>query len=567
MKRPVKVNTRSLLGLVLAGITIACLGAPAAAQMDDPNECDVEGEFPDVIVGDLQSTRRWGKVGDITAFSVGTTSCNVGTCQLEWIRNTNHHPVIGANMFRLRDGRFEQLGQSWLKHGFFALAEDLCSPDCIDPDDGGRHLGVNCSDPYSSGLNGQQNRLGPKWQVNASTGEYVYPPANLADEGDAIFKRLQVHDADLDPALNTGALYYVEGQYTTLDDTQAGKNMNNISHREVAVEELAPGEWDINLMGETQREEPAIFAWKASDPDVVLANVDVPDDGRFWVGSRATDLGNGFWAYEYAVHNMNSHRSAGAFAVNVPAGATVQAIGFHDVDYHSGEPFDGTDWGNNGGVDGALRWATDPFTVNTNANAIRWGTLYNFRFETDLPPTDGLVTIGLHRPGTPDAVMVDAVVPDVCDDDGTCEPGEDCVSCPGDCPMTGPDLDGDGFVKCGDCDDMDPTVWRPPGEVLDVRVVHDLQGVAYLTWNEPDEPGATEVVYQTLRSENASDFVFGLACLSVPDPSLRMAADPGTAPLGGAFYYLIRAVNACADGQGPLGVSSYGDPRTGADCP
>jgi hypothetical protein len=86
------------------------------------------------------------------------------------------------------------------------------------------------------------------------------------------------------------------------------------------------------------------------------------------------------------------------------------ATGFHDVDYHSGEPYDLTDWPVNDGG-GALTWACTPHAVNPNANALRWGTLYNFRFDADSPPVSGIATLALFRPGTPAAMTVEVLRP------------------------------------------------------------------------------------------------------------------------------------------------------------
>jgi len=93
-------RARSLM--CLAGLALAA-SAPAL------------GVGPDVIVGDLPDTQYWGVVAgplpgtedDIAAYSVATTSCNIGTAQLSWIQTTNQHPVIAQNLYRLKDNRFE----------------------------------------------------------------------------------------------------------------------------------------------------------------------------------------------------------------------------------------------------------------------------------------------------------------------------------------------------------------------------------------------------------------------------------------------------------------------------
>ena len=105
----------TLLGLV--AVALCLVGAPAAMA-----------QGPDVIVGGLPSTNSYGTSGGtgIYAYSVATTSCNVGSSNLSWVASTNAHPVIAQDMWRLKDGRFTQIGNSWLKHGFTALQQNLC---------------------------------------------------------------------------------------------------------------------------------------------------------------------------------------------------------------------------------------------------------------------------------------------------------------------------------------------------------------------------------------------------------------------------------------------------------
>ncbi|MGE3108251.1 MAG: hypothetical protein AB7O77_07835 [Phycisphaerales bacterium] len=417
------MNHMSKLGVV-AGSLLACAGAAFGQNCSNgviPTQCTPLGNCngPDVIVGDLNGVSNYTNVGTIDAISVGTTSCNIGNVWLNWIQSTNQHPAISQTAFKMKTGAngvttFEQIGQSWLKHGFFALSQNLCCSGCQSTD--GTHLGVHCSDPYTSARNGSQGGLGPKWQVNASTGAFTYPPANPTWSG-SVARRCQLKAAEMEPS-SASVLYFVAGQYVTPDDATTNNGLNkynNESYRRCNVSGSGSA-WTFSFNGTTQRAQQAIRAWQDTDGNVLEADVPVGSgtgfsEGLFIVAMKATDLGNGMWNYEYAVQNMNSHRSGGTFEVPIPAGVMVTNIGFHDVDYHSGDGpgnvnFSGTDWTAskiNGEVsDGSpLVWSTEDFAQNQSANALRWGTLYNFRFDANVAPRPGEVTIGLWRPGNP----------------------------------------------------------------------------------------------------------------------------------------------------------------------
>ena len=388
--------------------------------------CTFSGKSPDVIVGDLVGTNNYGAVGGIQAYAIGTTSCNLGSCWLNWISGTAEHPVIGQNMFRLKDGRFEQIGQAWLKHGFTALQNNVCSSSC-QPAVSGAHLGVNCSDPYNSSLNGGQNGMGPKQDVNPNTGVFPYPDSRISTTGDAIFKRLQVHTTDIDSGSNQGAIYFVEGQYVTHDDALAKNNPNNASYRPVTIG--ASPTYNLTLTGSTVRQKAGIQAWKATDATVTETIVGAAE-GEFILAAKATSLGSGIYHYEYAVQNLTNQRAGQSFTVPLPLGTVVTNVGFHDVDYHSGEPFSGTDWTPTVTAS-SVTWATTTYDVNPNANALRWGTLYNFRFDANQAPGTGSVVIGLFRPGTPTSASATTVTPGICGGapNGTaCSDGNACTA-------------------------------------------------------------------------------------------------------------------------------------------
>lgn len=366
----------------------------------------------DVIVGEIQSFRRWTRINGITAYSIGTVSCNVGDVPLNWFMKTPEHPVIAQNLYRLKDGRFEQIALSWVKHGFTASSGTLCSGpgQCIiEPTD--QQLGVGCSDIYSNALNGFQANMGPRALVNPTTGEFPFPYDAPSFSGE-LDRRLQVADADLDPALNVGARYFAEAHYITSDDAADGNQDNNASFREFGVVETSPQVYNLSFSpgSATERGLSAIWAWAAADPQVRVAIVDIPGDRRLLVGARVTDLGDGRWDYEYAVQNLNSERAVGSFGVPLAAGVIVEEVRFRDIHDHSGAPFDTADWTTIVNPS-ELTWFTDEFADHPNANALRWGSLYNFRFVANVCPVDGQVRLGLFKPGNPSAVFAAVPIP------------------------------------------------------------------------------------------------------------------------------------------------------------
>lgn len=377
---------------------------------------------PDVIVGDIPEVTTYQAN---MCWAIGTTSCNLGDQPLSWVSGTNQHPVISQNLYRLNNGRFEQIGQAWLKHGFCALQGTVCS--ACTPGGSCPALYPGCSDPYSSGLNGGQSGLGPKSEVNASSGYFPYPWINNGVGSGTLFKRLHTESSgDVNVA---GALYFVAAMYVQPQDATNGNNNNNESYRRVTF-----SSGNMNVAGSTYRTSPGIFAWRdhglgigQADPNVNLSPVDVPGDGRFWIGSKAIDLGGGLWRYEYAIQNLNSDRSAQAISIPVPTTANVTDLYFHDVVYHSGEPWVGTDWTPAWSAGASsVGWACQTQDQNVNANALRWDTIYTYSFTCNVPPAGGELTLTLFKPGTPTSVGGLAYVPSAT---GQQQPiNDDCVN-------------------------------------------------------------------------------------------------------------------------------------------
>ena len=88
-----------------------------------------------------------------------------------------------------------------------------------------------------------------------------------------------------------------------------------------------------------------------------------------------------------------------------------------------------------------------------------------------------------------------------------------------------------------------------------------------LGWTAPLLPGATSVLYDTLRSPTPSNFTSSAVCVESNDGANTIATDATALTPGSAFYYLIRAENACPSGQGVLGRNGAGTPTPGRTCP
>jgi len=396
-----------MIRMTATAALVACCGVAFAGG---PNT------GPDVICGELTDVNHYGPITvggeSIHAFAVGTTSCNKGDQPADWIDGTPNHPVISQTIWRYDGTRMTQVGIGFVKHSFAALQNNACGFGCSN-NGSFSSLGSGCSDPYGASLNGSHSDLGPRSEINAFTGFFTYPYSSQNQGGNAIFKRIQVKASDI----NTAHDYYVEGAYVIKDDVPFGNQFNNVSWRPMRH---TGNSRLLDTTGSTVREQPVIYAWQLEDPTVSITEVDVPGEGRFVVASKAVDLGNGSYRYEYGVYNQNSHRSAASFTV--PASGTSNH-GFHDVNYHDSVDanIDGTDWTATEGA-GSLTFSTDVESINSNANAIRWGTMYNFWFESDSAPTTGDAEIGLFRSGSPASIMASVVMPEAssgCDADLT----------------------------------------------------------------------------------------------------------------------------------------------------
>ena len=373
-------------------------------------QCPFPDEGANVVGGELANVIAWGAVGGTSAYSVGTTACNLGDEELLWIGTTEEHPVAGHNLYRLEGGRFEQIGMSWVKHAFAAFQRDLCCT-CI-ASSSISSLGVGCSDPYSAATNGVQVSLGPRGEVNAFDGSFPFPPglqSGMPQPTDAIARRLQVATADMDPALHPTAEYFIEVVYAAPDDAAAGNAFDNASYRPYS--RGLPGSngvFGLSPVGITERGRPALHAWAAAVPSVRLEEVRLPGDGAFWIASDAIDEGGGTWRYEVALFNLNSHR--GIAAIGLPGGVNPRDLTMSFPRSHSGETRKNLSWDTSINGDFAV-FVAPSYAVDPDANAILWGTCFSFSYRSDAPPMDGAANVVMFRGPGPALVTMPVIAP------------------------------------------------------------------------------------------------------------------------------------------------------------
>jgi len=392
---------------------------------------------PDIIVGDLPDMEQFGagglpNGGVQVGLGVATTSCNNGTVAVDWFELPDtHHNVIPQNLYRMSGGannneRFEQVGQSWMKHSVFALQGNACGFGCTPAGDN-QHLGAGCSDPYDAGLNADQEFLGSRAWVNPFTGVF---PSNAADHSGHVHTgqshMIIVNQNDLNTTMNPGATYYAEAQYVNPQEyawcqAHAGQcNMyNNASYRRFDVTGIT-SPFSFTPVGATVRMTPAIMAWPGATIQTIEPAPGV--DGRAFLAYKVTGPVAGLYHYEYAIYNQNLDRGIQSFKVPmllIPSatetGIGPQNIEFHAPPQHPGWANDGTqgdagyssaEWSSSISVGTDLTWSSETFAQNPNANAIRWGTLYNFRFDSTTVPQASNATIGFFKTGAPIFVAI-----------------------------------------------------------------------------------------------------------------------------------------------------------------
>ena len=141
------------------------------------------------------------------------------------------------------------------------------------------------------------------------------------------------------------------------------------------------------------------------------------------------------------------------------------ASSFKGPKYMNGEPYTNADWAITV-ADGMITFQCEPNT-NVNANALRWSTLYNFRFTCDKAPASGNTTLGMWKAATAGSPATSVSV---------------AATVPSGPPAIPGDLNGDGKVDAADLATL-LSSWGTPGADLNGDNGTDASDLAILLSN------------------------------------------------------------------------------------
>ena len=377
-----------------------CLFAPLtpiAAAFAQANANDAL----DVVLADIADLvvfERTGPFPDgVNACAFETTVCNAGTEPIPWRAAMDpNHPFFAFLLAREVDGRLEQISdRSWIKHGVYPTSHDFCGACSFSS--GG--LGVGCSDTYVWGNNVDTYWLGPPDEIDPWTGRWdpfcshfdrgnpPEPPETCdGDYGDLdggfSFRPLHcifVRDADL---AEPRTPFWFQAMVVIAGERESKRGDDLASRAFTPV--WTGSTWDL-VEGGTMLPGSVLQRWGGA---TVASSTNGSDDGRVYVAVKVTgpDPDDGFYHYEYAVHERDNARGIGALRIPVCSGARVRDIGFRDVDQDAGN-----DW--------TASVAGNEIVFSGAGNPLLWNTIFNFWFDSDAAPLVDTLALDQARPG------------------------------------------------------------------------------------------------------------------------------------------------------------------------
>ena len=363
----------------------------------------LNGRLTNVDSLDYYGRRGAAHPGGEVGMAMLNEMCNPGSVQIPWQAPMQpNHPKFGFLIMRRVNDRMEQVSDwSYCKHAFTSTNYSGPCGSCQSTGGlGGTVMGINCADTYGSGNNADRDYLGPPSELNPWLGTWN-PVGSYFDVGDpsqagfplpadgvrslnpgsfdVVKNRVTVKESDL---LTAGAAYFYGIQLMHQGEALANRGDNNASRGFNPSWSGANWSFANNAVGMVYGS--ILQHWTGADLNSASNGT---DDGRFFVGSKATALGGSSYHYEYAVHNVDNHRGGATLRVPIDAGAVASNFTFRDIDGNAVN-----NWT-------AARVGNEVVFTAPLSNPLNWNTIYNFGFDATFPPGSGVVTIDEARIG------------------------------------------------------------------------------------------------------------------------------------------------------------------------
>jgi hypothetical protein len=373
-------------GLDLSGQGLSCADRPLWPQ---------DGHPVDVALIGIGNVAPQGMNSDLLKIAPSATLKSAGEGDAPWITKfrsnadypyepADQHPYLVWNLYRLHDGRLEQLAASGVKHAFWSQ-NVRCTINCGD----GNILWPGCEDVYSSWTNDDSSHQGPRNEIIPhlgswdSCGSFFDPGCTGGQTG---FAGQWLHRLLVDPAelLVDDAQYFMDAWYVVQYDIDI---WNSMGYRSIepgldpkTAGNMARGDF---LAGSPVGEwvpENTLSATAAHQVIVVeSATPDAPYPGNMPLGhvralARVEELDDGRFRYRYAIMNFDFSAGLHEFRIPLPDDAELE------TPWMGGPP---------DVLDAAWPHERSAGWVSFRAplgQALPWFTLYNFEIVSDTQP-------------------------------------------------------------------------------------------------------------------------------------------------------------------------------------
>lgn len=332
----------------------------------------------------------------------------------------DQHPYLIWNLYRINaNGRIEQIARSEVKHAWLTT-NGGCEPGEYHD---GQILGRGCSDTYSDFNNDANADLSYRHEIIPAEGLWgrcgsLFDPGcvgsntNPQPSDDGYSRRLVVYEQQISPSKNPGASYLFDSWYIARDDI----NIYNSQASVWATPAWSGSAWNLSGTGFKLGSVTDRWVGENVPAGTQVANVELDvREGHAKLAVRVTDLGNGTWRYDYALHNLDFSRAVtqgsgnslrvlsstgfNRFSLPVPADATVTDVWFSDGDLDATNQWTASTGG------GQVSWSAPA------GNTLDWGVLYAFSVTVDRPPVPSITEVHVAEAGSPDAFVLESLAP------------------------------------------------------------------------------------------------------------------------------------------------------------